>query len=516
MRDEARRSVRRSVALYAALVLGGSVLAWLPGCTGGPVGSSFEAERAAWKAGRLEQRISLRPQGGPDALRPAMEAYERILARYPLDSAGNDTEMRRSLTRSRSLAARRLASLLLSTGQGTKAGQVLWNLRDEALADPATAVGYYGDLLQAMARGGNADSLADACREMYTKLPPAQPDGNPLVPVLQAPLGRINAYAAAGRSAEATAAVAEALSYYDRVTSEHAGSATEVVSLTLKADLLARSRRVPEAVAVLERARALPNVGELAPGIGFLLGQLLEQPPNAPVSAAAVYREVFRDFPTKPAGAQAGIRLAMILASIGQPDSGLAVLDRVGRDGPRDPENAAQARFQKGLVLASSGRASDAIRELRSVATDFPRTRAGLLAPLRVAEFYRANKDSLAMTATLREARQGYELLIQDLRSDPAQGPLVMLATDRLADVHLRLRDWTGLAQLLEDRATAFPRDERSPSALAEAAQVLQEKLGDRPGSIRVLRVLVSRYPTHSLAKAAQDKLVQMGGSSGS
>jgi tetratricopeptide (TPR) repeat protein len=502
--------------MLAGLLLSGSMLGLFPGCSGGPVGSSYEAERACWKASRMEQQLGLRPQAGPDAMRPAMLAYERILARYPLAVAGSDPDLRRSLTRSRTLAARRLAGLLLAAGQRTRAGRVLWDLRDEALGDSAMAVGFYDDLLQAMSRGGSADSLADACREMYMKLPPAQQDGNPLVPVLQAPMVRINAYVSAGRSEEAMAAVADALSFYDRVAQEHPSTATEVAALTLKADLLARTRRVPEAVAVLERARSLPTAGELAPGIGFLLGQLLEQPPVTPGAAARVYREVFRDFPGRPAGLQAGIRLAMVLASTGQPDSALAVLDRVDRDSPRDPENAAQARFQKGLVYTASGRKSDAIRELRAVATDFPRTRAGLWAPIQVAEYYRADGDSLAMLATLREAEQGYELLIQDLRSDPAQGPLVMLAIDRLLDVRLRLRAWARVAQLLEDRATAFPGDQRSPSALAEAAQVLDERLGDRQGSLRVLQALISQYPDHPLAKAAKDKVIQLGGSSGS
>jgi tetratricopeptide (TPR) repeat protein len=480
------------------------------------MGSSYEAERACWKAGRMEQRLGLRPQAGIDAMRPAMRAYEQVLARYPLAAAGRDPDLRRSLTRSRILAARRLAGLRLAAGQRAQAGQVLWDLRNEAVGDPAMAVEFFGDLLQTMALAGSADSLADVCREMYTKLPPAQTDGSPFLPVLQAPMARISAYASAGRSGEAEAAIADALSYYDRVTQEHPATATEVVALTLKADLLARNRRVPEAVAVLEQARSLPTAGELAPGIGFLLGQLLEQLPDTPGAAVRVYREVFRDFPGKSAGLQAGIRLAVMLASAGQPDSALAVLDRVGLDSPRDPENAAQARFQKGLVLAASGRKSDAIRELRAVATDFPRTRAGLLAPIQVAEYYRAGNDSLAMRATLQEAEQGYELLIADLRSDPAQGPLVMMAIDRLLDARLRLRDWTRLARLLEDRANAFPRDQRSPSALVEAAQILDGKLGDRQGSIRVLQALISKYPTHPLAKAARDRVTRSGGSSGS
>jgi tetratricopeptide (TPR) repeat protein len=516
MTGQTRLAGRRSAALLAGLCFGVCMLGSLSGCSGGPVGASYEAERACWAAGRMEQRLGLRPQAKVDALRPAMRAYERILARYPLAAAGSDPDLRRSLTRSRILAARRLANLLLAGGERARAGQVLWDIQDEAAGDPTTAIDFYGDLLQIMARGGSADSLADSYRAMYTKLPPAQPDGTPLVPVLQAPLGRISTYSSAGRPGEAQAALADALSYYDRVTQERAGTATEAVAWTLKADLLARSGRVPEAVTILERARSLPAAGELAPGIGFLLGQFLEQPPVTPGAAARVYREVFRDFPGKPAGLQAGTRLATLLASAGQADSALAILDRVALGNPRDPENAAQARYQKGLVLAASGRGSEAIRELRAVATDFPRTRAGLAAPLQVAEYYRASNDSLAMRATLQEAEQGYELLIADLRSDPAQGPLVMAAIDRLLDVRVRLRDWARLAQLLEERATSFPRDQRSPSALVEAAQVLDERLGDRPGSIRVLQALISRYPTHPLAKAAKDRIARLGGSSGS
>ncbi len=498
-------------------MIGASViLTLLAGCSGGPVGSVYEAERTCWRAIRLEQRLSLHPGGGSNAMAPAIQAYERVLARYPLSAAGDDRGSRQSLLRTRTLAARRLASLRLAAGQTAQAVGLLWDLREEALGDPLSAVGFYGDLVQTVARGGSADSLANACREMYERLPAAQPDGTPIMPVLQAPLGRINAYALTGRSSEAMAATSDALGYYDRVGQEHPGSATEAVALTLKADLLSRTGRTGEAIAILKRARAIPSAGELAPQIGLLLGQLLEQPPGTPAAAAQVYEEVLRNHPGKSASLQAGMRLAMLLAAAGMPDSALAVLDRVDRDSPRDLENVAQARFQKGLVLAASGRQSESIRELRAVATDFPRTRAGLLAPLRVAEYYRTNGDSLAMQATLREAAQGYERLVEDLRADPAQGSLVMAAIDRLIDARLRLRDWARLAPLLEERATAFPRDQRSPAALAEAAQILDARLGDRQGSIRVLRQLISRYPNHSLAKAAQDRVAQLGGSIGS
>jgi tetratricopeptide (TPR) repeat protein len=506
----------RAVAAAVGILLGGAPVVLLSGCSGGPVGASYEAERECWKAGRLEQRLSLRPDAGIDAGRPAMEAYEKILARYPLAAAAGDAEMRGSLARSRALAARRLAGLRFAAGQGARAGQILWDLREEARADPPSAVGLYSDLVQILARGGSSDSLAEVCRDMYEKLPPALPDGRPVVPVLQAPIGRIGAYASVGRTAEAAAAVADALAYYDRVGRDHQGTATEVVALMQKADVLTRDRRIPEAVAVLQQARSLPAVGEYAAGIGLVLGQLFEQPPADLGAAARVYREVLRDYPGKTATVQAGIRLAIVLASSGQPDSALAILDRVNRDCQRDPDGASQARFQKGLVLAGSGRVPEAIRELRSVAVDFPRTRAGLLAPLQVAGYYRADQDSLAMQAVLREAGQSYEQLIRDLRADPQQGPLVMQVMDRLAEARLRLRDWAGLAQLLQDRASAFPRDQRSPSALADAAQVLDQKMNDREGAIHVLQTLISRYPAHPLARGAQEKVTQLGGSSGS
>lgn len=515
---DSRSLIRSSLArtLSVTLLLGGCLLALLPGCSGGPMGSAFEAERASWKAGRLEQRLALRSSSGPNAVQPVMAAYERILTGYPLVSAGADADLRRSLSRTRTFAARRLASLCLASAQEARAVQLLWAQREEALVDDASAVGLYADLLQTLARRGNADSLAEACRDMHQKLSPAQADGGPVMPVLQAPISRIMAYAAAGRTGEAAAASDDALTYYEGVAREHPGTPTEVVVLMQTADVLARNRRNREAMAALEKARSHPAVDGLASRVGMMLAQLLEREPGGPVVAVQAYRDILRDFPGQQITVQAGLRLGAILASTGQPDSALALLDRLARDSQRDPEGASQARLQKGAILAAGGRKSEAIRELRAIATDFPRTRAGLLAPLQVAAHYQADRDSLAMQATLREAAQGYEQLIQDLRADPQQGPLVMAALDRLVEARLGLRDWNALAQLLQDRAAAFPKDPRSPAALAEAAQILDQKLHDREGGIQVLRRLAETFPGHPLAKAARDKITELTGSSGS
>jgi tetratricopeptide (TPR) repeat protein len=511
-----RTPVRVTRILCFQLVLGGCLLALLPGCNDGPVGSAYKAERESWRASRLEQRLALQPGSGPDAVRPAVAAYEQILARYPIAAGGGDAESRKSLSRSRTLAARRLAALCLASGREARAVQVLWGAREDALVDPAAAVGLYADLLQGLARGRSADSLADACRDMYQRLPAVQADGSPVMPVLQAPISRIMAYTTAGRSADAAAASADALAYYQRVAQEHPRTPSEVVVLMQQADVLARTGRISESVAVLQKARSHPAVDGLASRVALMIAQLREREPGGSGPAIQAYRDILRDFPSQQVTMLAGIRLGALLASTGQPDSALAILDRLARDNPRELEGASQARLQRGVILRASGRTAEAIRELRLIATDFPRTRAGLQAPLQVASYYQADHDSLSMQTTLREAARGYEQLIQDLRTDPQQAPLVMAALDRLSEARMGLRDWTALAQLLQDRAAAFPRDSRSPASLADAAQVLEQKLHDREGCLQVLHKLADTYPGHPLAKAAQSKIAQLTGGSGS
>lgn len=510
MRGENR--VRRAAAFRGAALVGLCVLA-AAGCSGTPLSHQYAAERDLWKARMIERQIELKPRGAQEDLTPIIAAYERILTRYPITAAGSDTSAQSSIGRVRGTAVQTLSRLYFRQGSRPRSIEVLWRERENLRRSPGALVGIYGDLVQLLARASTPDSLASLYREMAAQLPPGSPAGMPYPLVLESPARLGELYGATGRAAEAQSAYGEAVAYYDRVVAEHPGTPLEVAAHVQKANVLARLNRPQEAEQVLRTAQALPAAEPVAAGILFSQGVLREQMLRQPLTAVPIYREVIARWPEAESAVQAALRVGIAFAAAPQADSALAAFDRAEQLYPRNLALAAQSRYLGAKVLMESNRADAGIRRLRSVTTDFPRTDVGLMAPLEIAGYYERAGDIAAEQATLREAEATYAGHWENLKDDPQQADFVRAALDRLAETRTRLQNWSGAVQALLQRAEAFPGDELSPLALAQAATLADTRLGDRQASARILKALVERYPTHPMAPKAQQRLAELGSS---
>jgi tetratricopeptide (TPR) repeat protein len=277
-----------------------------------------------------------------------------------------------------------------------------------------------------------------------------------------------------------------------------------------QANVRLRQNRAAEAEAVLRQARELPQAAPYDAGILFSLATVVQQGLKEPLRAAGIYRELVETHPNDSAVAQSLLRLGMALAEAGQPDSAQAALARCESAAKTDPGLASQARFLSARILMNNKQTADGLRCLRSVTTDFPRTEAGLQAPLEIAGYYRQAGDKSAESAILREAEEEYGRIIQDLAGTRGQESVVMGALDRLANVKAGVGDYEGAVEVLEKRADAFPRDAGSPLALVQAAALKETRLSDRPGSIALLEKMVQRYPAYPLTQKVKDKIDQL------
>ena len=207
----------------------------------------YRAEREMWSARRIERRLALKGQPDAATLNQCIAAYERILQRYPVNAAASDTASSRSLTRLRASVLLELARLYGQKDSPARAAAVLYERRHDFGADLTSTLGIYQALVQLLAARSNPDSLNDVLQEMATTLPAATPDGQPVGPVLEAPLQRAETLASVGRNQEAGAALQDARAYYEKVAAEHAGSPTEVSALIQKASVQARQNQMGEA-----------------------------------------------------------------------------------------------------------------------------------------------------------------------------------------------------------------------------------------------------------------------------
>lgn len=507
----ARRSIGRR--WLAACLLGGL----LAGCGATPLTVRYEAERDLWRARKEERRLSLTPGTAGEALAPAVRAYEEILRKYAVATAGNDSASVRVVVRVRAAAAQSLARLHFRRGAQADAARVLWEERERVRSDLVASLGVYSDLIQILARGSSSDSLVALYREMMDALPPGTPDGQPVAAVLEAPSRLGEVLSAAGRPAEADGALNQALGWYDGIASRSPGTSLEVAAYVQKANVLARLQRPREADAVLTEARRLAAAGPVEAGIIFSQAVLREQILRDPLGAVPVYREIIARFPDSSPAAQARLRLGIAFATAGRPDSALAAFQEVETAHARQPAIAAQARWFGAKVLMESGRESEALRQLRALQGDFPRTEPALRAPLDIASHYEKAGDLRAEAATLEEADAQYERIIRELKDDPRQADVVAAAFDHLAEARARRSDWAGTVEALAQRADAFKTSDKSPMALLQAASIAATKLEGDPQApelaLRLLRTLVERYPRHPLAGAAREKIAELGGS---
>jgi tetratricopeptide (TPR) repeat protein len=287
-----------------------------------------------------------------------------------------------------------------------------------------------------------------------------------------------------------------------------------VAALVQEANVRMRQNRPQEAEQLLQKARALPQAAPYEAGIVSSLATVAQRGLKDPRKAVVLLRESLRLQPDETAAGQVLLRMGLAFVEAGMPDSAQAALAQAEAHAGADPNLAAQARFISAKVLMGAKQASEGLRRLRSVTADYPRTEAGLQAPLEIVAYYRETGDKAATAATLREAAGEYERLIQELGGTQGQEAVIMTALDRLANVRVGLEDWSGAADVLAQRADGFPGDVGSPLALVQAAAIRETRLQDRQGSIALLKKMVERYPQHPLTPQVKDKITQMGAGS--
>ena len=280
----------------------------------------------------------------------------------------------------------------------------------------------------------------------------------------------------------------DALRTYDRLLVEYPESERYAQALLAQGALYSARGQDSLAVAAYERIlRERPQRGAAALlGVGDVL---MNQ--ERYTLAEAAYRRVFERYPSSPLTVDAFSGLADALDAQGRGgeiDQAYAEVDRALRGG----DERGRLRFARARLALTSGQDSLAISLLEQVLSAAPSADLEQDALLAIGGAYAATGRPADAALALRRLLTRYP-----------DGPLADEGSLRLAEALLAGGDAEGArvaASALRQRGAADP--EQVADAYALEALALQD-LGRADDATRLLRELVSRYPTTAAARAA-------------
>jgi len=505
---------QRTLWLCLRLCLGLLASGFLGGCGDSPLSARYAAEKLLWSGRSLERRFWNNPEAASEERLGAEAAYRQVLSDYPLTRVAGDARETLSLTRTRVMAAITLARLDRRAGRTGAAARVLYDMRSEANTEVDTGLLVHMELVQLLRQPSQRDSLAAVLREITEDLPPADENGAPIPLVLEAPLRLVELEESRGNAAAAASELAQAQIYYSDVAAKHPGSDVEVAATIERAKTEIKQGRMRDAAATLSGARSLPNARRFEPTLIYSSGNLALQGLGDARGGLDQYRELIRRFPDDPNSPEAALQIGVAWSSLGEIDSALAAFDFTEKRYSRAPNQAAQARLAGARVLSLEKRWPEALRRLRGLQTDYPRTPAGLVAPVEIAAYYDRMGEAEASRTALEAAVGTYDGSLRELLASPDQAEAASLTFEHLADAHERLAQWDRAVEVLLARADRFPADPAAVRGMFRAAAILEQKLGDRARAADTFEKLAERYPDLPTAERARARASELRGAS--
>ena len=483
----------------------------LVGCRPEPLTVRYEAERQLWRGRQLERRISSQPEAAAGLVDEGLARYEAVLERFPLSAVAADSSEHALLGQIRGNAALGIVRIRVGLDRDPEVAiTTLEAIRNDTPDDVSVTARIYAELLRLQTQFGEPEKVVELLDEVVDRLPPHDAYGDPFPLVLEAPTQKAEILLRLGRETDARAELQVAHLFYDDIAEQAIGTTLEVAALLQKGNAYVVEERYAEADETMTRAREAKAAGPVVSTILQTQANLRQQMGKDPIGAIRLLQKLHREYPDDPRAPGALLQIGIAYRAAGLPDSALTAFAQVETLYPRQVQLVSQARFLGAKIYEATGRTEEAIRAYRSIATDFPRTSSGLLAPLELASLFEQSGNPGAAQAELQRAAADFQRIIRDLSTDPRESGTVLQTMDHLVDVWTRLGRWEDAVETLIGLAERYPDDGRSPLAYVRAATIQEEQLKDRRAAIGTLERLTTRYPDLLLSRRAAERIEQL------
>uniref|UniRef100_A0A832I5W2 Tetratricopeptide repeat protein n=1 Tax=Eiseniibacteriota bacterium TaxID=2212470 RepID=A0A832I5W2_UNCEI len=495
-----RRVTAAPLVVLAALALAG--------CGDPGLWARWQAERAAWRAQRLADRISIRPSLASDAeWARAVAAFDAVARRWPAARWLDPGAGPRGRDVARIALRARIAAGHLEFARGrAPAALAAWTEAErEAAALPAIAVEAATARAEALAALGRTVEAAASWEEMLATYPVLDPEDGAALPGLLRAAGEApRAWAAAGRAAARDTALATGEAALAGALAEARGEAAASVAAALAR---VRDARGDAAGAADARRRGLAALGSAARRSALALE-------GAEAWLAAGVPDSARAWAGRAAGEDAGATLAALrieaLAheAAGAPQAALAAWSRLLAAASKAQDAAAEARFRRGDLLERLGQWERARSEFRALAAAFPTHPLAFESYVRVVRHHERAGEADLGRLEARRALETMNFLIATQHDDAVQRRARRVRGElRAAAEGAR----AGAAELAEVWAR-WPGTPEGEAAAFRAAELEAGAGGDRARARALYADLAARAADAAARARARAALARLGG----
>lgn len=472
-------AARVLMLLLALVVLGGC------GRAGG-LSDRYVAEKLAWQAMKLSRAMRSNPELATDEMRQRLaDTYREIVRAFPPPADARAlTDLERDVADITGRSRSRLALLALDRGDIDEAVRLYASIRDSYAFDPALAMDGALALAGLYERADRWEDAVSAYEDVVRRWEATEDDGqDPDPQLLRIPTRIAAGYLVRREDAAARERLAAARAHYAEWEARWPGSAIARVVAEFGAETYTLEGRWQDAVAAYEAFDRDYGDSANRDRVWMALADLHETRLGQPRRADEYYARVVEAYVDENAGGTAAIALAVHDIDRGNHERARERLaDVISRF--RDEEAlGATASHYVALSYEREGKWDSAVPALNNLASTYPTTMYGLSALLRVAEHFLDVGETEAAETALERAAQHYERVARDYAGTPAE----LAARNYLIETRRRQEKWAEAADALLETARRHPDSPASPSMMLQAAEIIEEKLGDaeRARSIR-------------------------------
>ncbi len=495
-----------------AVWVGGLFLALsVQGCNRGGVGTIYRAERDLWRTARLEKTLRIVSDTAPPSAETGrvLSAYGRILTEYPAIAGGSpDTAAMHGIGRVRAQALMGVIRMHRLRNEPVEVRQRLDEARKAFPWDLNLTLRFHQELAQELRSSGDLESAARLYQEMAASLPARRANGEPLIPVQDAPIQAADIFRELGRQDEATAELDRAEAYYRSLIQSNPDDPAATLAWLELGTVATRRGQFEKATEMLEKARKSPGAVKMEPRILLILGTLQQEARKNPGAAVSVFSELVERFPDDPVTPEALVRRAAALADLDRIDEALASLQKLKESYARDRATGAKGELLAARILVHAQRWPEALSRYRALMADYPTSPEAIGVPFEVETHYREIGETEAAANTMERAIEQFG----ELRDAYPGTAIAWTADESTARAMLRLGRLEEAVTKLTAMPDLYPRDPRDPLALLQAAGIASERMKDRARAADILDQLATRYPQSSLAAKAQEEAARLRG----
>jgi tetratricopeptide (TPR) repeat protein len=476
-------------AARALLLL--AALAVLGGCGGGDLADRYAAEKLAWQAMKLSRAMRSNPELATDEMRGRLaDTYRRIIRSFPPPAdAGAMTDLEREVADITARSRSRLALLALDRDDTDEAIRLYASIRDSYAFDAALAMDGAFALAGIYERVDRWEDAISAYEEVLRRWESAEVGGpDPDPQVLRIPIRIATGHVMRGEDEAARRRLAAARARYAEWEDRWAGSAVARLAAELSAETYTLEGRWQDAVAAYEAFDREYGDASNRGRVWMTLADLYETRLGEPLRADQYYSRVVEAYRDENAGGTAAIALAAHDIDRGDYEQARERLADVISRFRHEEALGATASHYVALSYEREGRWDSAVPALNNLASTYPTTMYGLSALLRVAEHFQDAGEADAAETALERAAEHYERVARDYADTPAE----LAARNYLIETRRRQERWPEAVDALLETARRYPDSPASPSMVLQAAEIVEEKLGD-PDRARSLRAGVRR-----------------------